>query len=393
MLLHYSAPPILGGVEAIIGAHARLLREGGHTVRIVCGRGDGEIIPELDSRHPEVEALYRALSAGEPAAALFEGLRVRIRESLQKALPEGAVVVAHNVLTMPFNLPLVAALHDLEGLPVVAWTHDLAWTNPRYEGFQRPDRPYSLLKTRRPHTTYVAISGLRRAEIATTLGLAVEAVPVVPNGIDLSALCGLRPATAQLLHRAGLDGPGPLLLAPVRVTRRKRLELAIEAVAALRSLHPEIRLAITGPLGPHSADNRSYSNELLALRSRLGVEAEVVFMHQLGEPHPVDDEMMAELYRLAAVVLLPSESEGFGIPVLEAGANRVPIVCTDLEVFREAHGGDAWTFATAASAREIAAAVGSALSTPQARLQATVRRDFGWPSIARRVEEVIAGAA
>ena len=393
MLLHYSAPPVLGGVEAIIGAHARLLREGGHAVRIVCGRGEGDVIPELDSRHPEVETLYQALSAGEPAAGLFESLRVRIRESLEKAIPAGAVVVAHNVLTMPFNLPLVAALHDLEALPIVAWTHDLAWTNPRYQEFQRPAHPYRLLETPRPHTTYVAISALRQAEITATLGLVPEAVPVVPNGIDFAALCGLRATTTDLLRRAGLDGAGPLLLAPVRVTRRKRLELAIEAVAALRVLHPGIRLAVTGPLGPHSADNRSYSDELLALRRRLGVESEVVFMHQLGEPHPVDDEMMAELYRLAAVVLLPSESEGFGIPVLEAGANRVPIVCTDLDVFREAHGGDAWTFPAAASAREIAAAVGSALSTPQARLQATVRRDFGWPSIARRIEEVIAGAA
>ena len=380
-------------MEAIIGAHARLLRERGHDVRVVCGRGDGEVIPEVDSRHPDVETLYAALARGEDCSRDFEILRGHLRDKLRQALPPSAIVIAHNVLTMPFNLPLAAALHDLEEIAIVAWTHDLAWSNPRYEPFRQRHQPYSLLATSRPNTTYVAISKGRRDEIMSVLQLRPDKVPIVPNGIDLVALVHVRAATSDLLRRAGLDGPGPLLLAPVRVTRRKRIELAMEAVAVLRSAHPDLRLAVSGPLGPHSVDNRAYSEELLALRAQLGVEREVVFLHQFGDPHPVDDEMMGELYRLAAAVLLPSESEGFGIPVLESGANRVPVVCTDLEVFREAHGGDAWTFANHATPTEIAAAVVSALSTPQARLQARVRREYGWESIAARIEEVIAGVA
>lgn len=383
----------MGGVEAIIGAHARLLRQRGHQVQVVCGRGDGDVIPQIDSRHPEVEAIYGALARGEDCRGEFESLRGRLRVSLREILPPSAVLIVHNVLTMPFNLALTAALRDLEEIRVVAWTHDLAWANPRYEEFKRHREPYSLLGTARARTTYVAISEGRRDEIAATLGLLPHAVAVVPNGVDLTTLVHVRRSTSDLLRRAGLDGPGPLLLAPVRITRRKRIELAVEAIASLRSVYGDIRLAVTGPLGPHSADNRAYSDELLALRSHLGVDGEVVFLHQFGDPHPVDDEMMAELYRLAAAVLLPSESEGFGIPVLEAGANRVPVVCTDLDVFREAHGDHAWTFADHASPKEIAAAVGSALSTPQARLQARVRREYGWDSIAKRIEEVIAGAA
>jgi len=377
-------------VEAIVGAHAKLLRESGHEVLIVCGRGSGRVIPELDSRHPEIEALYGDLAAGRECGERFEALRGHIRASLGEAIPEGAVVIAHNVLTMPFNLPLAAALHDLAGMRVIAWTHDIAWINPRYEGFARPEEPYSLLRTARPATTYVAISGVRQAEVAATLDIRPEQVPVIPNGVDLGAVLQVRESTSALLRRAGLDGPGPLLLAPVRVTRRKRLELAIAATAELRSVHPGVRLAVTGPLGPHSADNLAYSEELFEMRTRLGVEKEVAFLHQYGDPHPVDDEMMAELFRLAAVVLLPSESEGFGIPVLEAGVNRVPVVCTDLEVFREAHGDDAWTFPADATAKEVAAAVGSALSTTQARLQYRVRLDYSWESIAERIEAVIA---
>ncbi|MBI2300477.1 MAG: glycosyltransferase, partial [Armatimonadetes bacterium] len=45
--------------------------------------------------------------------------------------------------------------------------------------------------------------------------------------------------------------------------------------------------------------------------------------------------VLADLYALADVVLLPSSTEGFGLPLLEAGLHRVPIVCSDLPALRE----------------------------------------------------------
>ena len=70
-LLHYSAPPIVGGVESVLGHHARLMADAGHQVRIVAGRGeqtDPRIpfiqLPMADSRHPEVLAIKAELDAG-----------------------------------------------------------------------------------------------------------------------------------------------------------------------------------------------------------------------------------------------------------------------------------------------------------------------------------------
>jgi len=39
-LIHHSAPPIVGGVESVIGHHARLMADAGHDVRIVAARGE-----------------------------------------------------------------------------------------------------------------------------------------------------------------------------------------------------------------------------------------------------------------------------------------------------------------------------------------------------------------
>ncbi|MBO0703454.1 MAG: glycosyltransferase, partial [Candidatus Dormibacteraeota bacterium] len=148
-LLHYTAPPVLGGVEAILGEQARWLRRLGHDVKIVTGRGDGVVIPLADSRHPRVEALAQALGAGEEPVAEFEALTVELVETLAPHLQDRDCVIAHNVLTMPFNLPLATALTRLP-TPLVAWTHDLAWINPRYLPFQRPGSLLEILHTAQP---------------------------------------------------------------------------------------------------------------------------------------------------------------------------------------------------------------------------------------------------
>ncbi len=77
VLIHYAAPPIVGGVESVMGRHARLMADAGHRVRIIAGRGqqtDDRIefsgVPEVDSRNPEVLALKADLDAGPHADGL-----------------------------------------------------------------------------------------------------------------------------------------------------------------------------------------------------------------------------------------------------------------------------------------------------------------------------------
>ncbi|HXM57194.1 MAG TPA: glycosyltransferase family 4 protein [Candidatus Dormibacteraeota bacterium] len=390
-LVHYTASPVTGGVESVLAVHARLLAGAGHDVRVIAGRGDAELVREVDSRHPEVERVARRLAAGDDAAAEFDSLRARLGERLRPLLADRDVVLAHNVLTMPFNLPLAAALVDA-GRPLVAWTHDLAWVNPRYAEYRRAGWPWSLLCQAQPGVRYVAISRVRRRELADLMGLSLAAVPVVPNGVDPAAFWGLGPAARDLAGRAGLEGADPLVLVPVRITRRKRLELALDAAACLQPRHPGLRLVVSGPLGPHSADNVVYASELRARRTRLGLDGVVSFLHELAGPggeHPVDDRTIAELYRMADLVLLPSESEGFGLPVLEAGLSRAPLVCADIPVLREVAGGGAWTFPAGADAGAVAAAAERALGSRAARLRRRTLRTYGWPSVLERIQRII----
>ena len=378
-----------GGVESILATHARLLRKAGHQVRVIAGRGEAEIVPELDSRQPEVEALAAGLAEGEFDSSSFEQLRSGLKRSLEPLLADRDVAIAHNLLTMPFNLPAAAALLDT-GQRLLAWTHDLAWVNPRYAAYKHRGWPWSMLCEAQRGVRYVAISGLRQRQITHTFGLQPRQVPVVPNGIDLTGFLGISGSTQRLLEKAGLSRADPLVLVPLRITPRKRLELAIEAAGLLQNRLPSLGVLVTGPLGPHSPDNLEYAKHLLELRGSLGLDDVVAFcFEQAGDKHPVSDANVAELYRLADAVLLPSESEGFGLPVLEGGLARSPVVCTDLEVLKEVGGGGIWTFPAKAGAEAVAAAVSAALASRAARLRRRVRRQYSWGSVLNRLERLL----
>jgi len=358
---------------------------------VIAGRGDAEVVPELDSRHPEIEQLAASLASGDPAAKAFAGLRARLAERLQPLLADRDLVIVHNVLTMPFNLPLAAALAD-QPKPLVAWTHDLAWVNPRYRAYQRPGWPWSILSQPRPGVRYVAISRVRQSEIVRVLGLTPDDVPVVPNGVSPAAFWGLSGQTLDLARRSGLDGADPLILVPVRITRRKRLELAIDAISLLRTDHPQLKMVVSGPLGPHAGDNLAYAAELREQRSRLGLNDVVIFLSDLAgqdQGHPVDDQAVAELYRMADLVVLPSESEGFGLPVLEAALSRAPLVCADIPVLREITRGHAWSFAAGGDAGTVADAARRALGSRIARLRRRALQGYGWPAVMAQVQQVI----
>jgi mannosylglucosylglycerate synthase len=404
-ILHYAGPPTVGGVEATMAAHARVMAADGHQVRLVVGRGGAtpgaEVLvePDLGSRGPEIEAVAAELAAGSAGAA-FESLVARIAERLAQAFAGVDAVLVHNVLTLHKNLALTAALHRLHsaGLAprIVAWCHDFAWLDPLYTPELHEGYPWKLLRVPWPGVRYVVVSEDRRAMLAGLLGLRPEQIAVVTPGVDLGAFLKLEPDTLELVRRLDLLTADPLLLLPARVTRRKNIELAIAITGALcAEIGPEgspyrPRLIVTGPPGPHNPANAVYLERLKALRDAAGGADSIVFLYEsyvdaAGRPRPVSDAMLADLFKLADGLLFPSRYEGFGIPVLEAGLAGIPIFCSDIPPFRATAGDAALFFDPEGPPEAAAARIGAALAADRrAELRRRVRNTFTWDAIYRR---------
>lgn len=387
LFLHYTAPSILGGVEHVMGIHAAAAEQAGDSVAIVAGRGTERgvpviRIPELDSQFPAVLRDRAALAQGEvsPEHAL---LVATITRKLRPVLRRADRVVVHNVFTLHLNAALTEALFALSAERpgvFIAWTHDLAWTDVQYKGQRHEGRPWSLFSTAAPGVRYVAISHKSANELSALTGLPLDRITIVPNGVDRVAVLGISAAGKRLADRFGLFDADPLLLLPVRLTRRKRIELAIDALAELRATsYPKAMLVVTGGPGAHNPTNAAYERDLAA-RAGPGV-------HLLHAEHvKIGVRELADLYGLADALVLPSENEGFGLPMLEAGLRRLPIVCTDIPALRENGGDEATYVPLKADGAAWARAIDTKLTTLPIARQHRRARQNEWPRI---LEELV----
>ncbi len=69
----------------------------------------------------------------------------------------------------------------------------------------------------------MAVSELRRTELAGLIGLSQDEITVVPNGVDAHQFLGLQAQSMSFLHQLNLFAAEPLLLMPVRITRARIL--------------------------------------------------------------------------------------------------------------------------------------------------------------------------
>jgi glycosyltransferase involved in cell wall biosynthesis len=390
-LLHYSAPPIVGGVESVLAHHARLMAGAGHSVRILAARGepwtekiDFIRLPLADSLHPDILAVKHELDAGRipPAfAILAETLAAQIRTAASQA----DVLIAHNVCSLNKNLVLTEALHRLylePGFPrLMLWHHDLAWVTSRYLPELHDGHPWDLLRTDWPGAIQVVGSALRQSELAALLGISPKRIHIVPNGIDVAQFLKLEDRTVQFLDRLDLLQAAPILLLPVRITPRKNLELALSTLACLRDIFPNARMVITGPVGAHNPANAEYFQYLLELRHMLHLDSAAHFLAEMDDT-PLPDSVVADFYRLSDALFLPSREEGFGIPLLEAALSHRPIFCADLPALRELGNEVVFYFSPDGEPADVAAIVFRHLQNdPVFRLAAAVRRDFNWERI------------
>lgn len=397
-ILHYTAPPVVGGVEAVIAAHAGEFIRAGLPVAVIAGRGEAASLPPgvefirvpmIDSQHPAILRAAALLNAGELPES-FNSLSDQLAGELAPIVARFDTLIVHNVMTKHFNLPLTAALLRLleagAARRAVAWCHDLSWTSPGSRGLVHPGFPWELLKTPHPRITYVAISQQRREEICASFGLPRDQIPVVYNGVDARALLGLSAEGLALSERLGLWQAGLILLMPVRVTRAKNIEFGLQLVHALKQRGIPCRLVLSGPPDPHDPASLEYYQELRTRRAALGVEAEFRFVYESGrdlsEPYMISSEIVGELYRLADAVFMPSHREGFGLPVLEAGLTGAPVICAEIPAAREIAPEDALIFTPDTPPEELAGRILDWLeSQPAARLRRRVRRQYTWTAV------------
>ena len=160
------------------------------------------------------------------------------------------------------------------------------------------------------------------------------------------------PVVCSFDKKNKLDLTNPKILyclQPTRVVGRKRIYKDLNILTSLlnteklkslflNDIDYQLVLHITGPVPiEHQADLEDVLNAYKKLCDSvdLTISSRVFIAFSVGtEDHPslksanLDKLCIEEIYRLADVILFPSETEGRGLPIIESGASGIPIVCS-----------------------------------------------------------------
>jgi glycosyltransferase-like protein len=312
-MLTYSVKP-RGGVEHALSI-AGALAARGHEVRLAALAAPGAAF----FRAPGVPV---HLVAHEPTDEPFDRRVQRMldayREGLRPLLGDGGFVVVHAQDCLSANAAL--DLRD-EGVVdhVVRTVHHIDdFTSPSLVECQERSvvDPDLVLCVSRPWI----------AELRAGFGVRAE---LVRNGVDAGRFRPAPDPAARMRERgaAGVDGRFAVLTVGGIEPRKGSLTL-LEGFARLRRLAPELDPVLIVAGGATLFD---YRDELARFAARAGELGVAEHVRRLGTVTPAELE---RLYRAADVFAFPSEKEGFGLAALEALAAGLPVVASDLAVFR-----------------------------------------------------------
>jgi glycosyltransferase involved in cell wall biosynthesis len=229
-------------------------------------------------------------------------------------------------------------LHELPAGRAVVTCHDLDTFRCLLEPEREPRPRWFRAMARR------TLSGLqkaaavacdseatRRAILAHAL-LPEDRLHVVYLAVDLAcrpeANLEADAVAERLLGRPDPAAPPDLLHVGTNIAR-KRIDVLLEVTAAVRRAVPGTRLIkVGGALNPDQA----------RLAENLGIAQAIVILPHFSPRDPRDRAALAAIYRRAALVLQPSDAEGFGLPVAEAIACGTPVLASDIPVLREVGG-------------------------------------------------------
>lgn len=346
-LVHYAAPPVIGGVERVLEQQAQILTLHGHEVVVVSGNKGAKV-----------------------QGAIMEYAPNFYIKRLRSAFAGCEVIIVHNMFTMPFAWESTQTLAELSremtSVRFINWVHDVDVSKEQFSGLHL-------------HASHVAVSELRRGEFVQKLGIPKAQCKVVPNGINAAATLGLTKNVATFASRHAIFERELVLFHPARIVARKNIELTIETTAALRKAGVDAVSIVTGAADPHRPESQEYSEKVMALLRKKKMEDSVLMA---GLRFEASDEDVRGFYHLADGLFFPSKVEGFGLPLLEAAQHRIPVFCSDIPAHKEVAGKHAEYFGLSEKPDAIAGRILKVVKKDTLGLRKRgVVREFSWERI------------
>lgn len=349
-------PPHLGG-EELVAQRLATMQARSHDVTVYTSDVGAGPAPREETAGRLTVVRDRALRLGNTPVIW------RLCDRLLRHRPRPDVVHVHGGLAAVPEMVRIGAA--LRGVPYVVHVHLMVRPSSPAGRVLLPLYQRALYAPfLRRAALVIVLTTAMRDEVVAAFGVRPDRVAVVSNGVDAELF-----TPAPFAARAEAE-----LLFVGRLTGQKN---PLDAVDAVALLGPDVRLHIVGD-GELRADLERHLRD----RGLTNVE-----LH--GRLGPED---VADRYRRATAVVMPSSHEGQPLVMLEAMATGAPVVCYGLPELRET-GGDAIVAVEPRTPDALATAL-QELLTDRARRERLSAAAIGragaytWPAVATAIERL-----
>ena len=266
-------------------------------------------------------------TASEPGAGALRRRRIQARTAADialrgrpiAALPKDALYLhtSHLRLDDPGRFDW---LYDRRDVRAAFFVHDLIpITHPEYGRVGEADRHRARMRTIGRHAAAIVVNSADTG-LRTLDHLAAEGFPRPPLAVGH---LGVEPAFSRVGPRLKPDRPTFLVCGTIESRKNHLLLLQLWRLLDARHGKAAPRLVVVGRRGWEA------ESAIDMLDRCPGVRAHVV------EVSGLSTHGLAALMRSCTALLMPSFTEGYGIPIVEAAASGLPVVASDIAVHGE----------------------------------------------------------
>jgi D-inositol-3-phosphate glycosyltransferase len=318
----------------------------------------------------------------EDLPALIPDLSAAFKEALTSG-PTYDVIHSHYWISGKVAMPVAAELN----IPLVHTMHTMA--RVKNLNLAEGESPEPMIRVQGESQVVAAADALianTDAEAASLVSL-YEACPdnvsVVSPGVNLQMFTAGKGKLAAR-KELGISQSGNIISFVGRIQPHKGPEILIRSIAEMVSHSPALRGELTVMIiGGASGSSTAEVSRMRELAQWLGIDDIVKF-----EP-PVERAALANYYRAADLVCVPSYSESFGLVALEAQACGTPVVASAVGGLRTAVAdGISGVLVDGHDPRAWSSVLARLLQEPQRRILLSMgalehASHFGWSATAR----------
>jgi len=397
-LISYRSNPHCGGQGVYIRHLSHALADLGHEVEVIAGPPDPllnnrlnnnvtlTMLKTLDLYNPE--DLFRTPTLNElvDPINLIEWLDVstmgypepmtfgmRVKKHLKETKKEYDIIhdnqgLSYGILSLAKKMPVTATIHH----PMMVDRRLAIQSTKSFLKKVKALRWYSFIsmqkKVAKKLSCIITVSESSKKDIAKEFNIPESKFKTIPIGIDTNNFYPMETIKKQ---------PGRIIVTNSADTPLKGLYHLLFAIKGVLKIRPVKLVVIGSPKKNGGIEN---------LIKKLGIGQHIKFTGR------IDHEQFVREYAKASLAVVPSLYEGFGLPVGEAMACRVPVICTTGGALPEV-AGDAAKLVPPANAKALEKAILELLDDPslcEALAQKGYQRvlkEFTWEKTAIRTVE------